>query len=88
MGQVKFVVLEKFAICTCVTILHSCSNFALVLHDNAPVFRQSEACIVTTDTLYASPAIEFWEYLLSGFLWKFLLSYGLIAFFYFQEETG
>lgn len=67
-GQVKLVVFEKITICTCVTILHSCSNFALVLHDNALVFRQSEACIVTTDTLYASPAIEFWDYLLSGFL--------------------
>ena len=31
-------------ICTHVSILHSCYNFALVLHENAHVFSQSEVC--------------------------------------------
>ena len=31
-------------ICTHVSILHSCYNFALVLHENALVFSLSEVC--------------------------------------------
>ena len=34
---------ELFVICTCVTNLHLCYNFAIVLHGNALVFSQSEA---------------------------------------------
>ena len=30
-------------ICTRVTTLHSCHNFALALHKNVPVFSQSDA---------------------------------------------
>ena len=37
------VVRSLFVICTRVTTLHSCYNFALVLHENALVFCQSEA---------------------------------------------
>ena len=32
-----------FVICTRVTTLYSCYNFALVLHENALVFSQSKA---------------------------------------------
>ena len=31
-------------ICTHVSILHSCYNFALLLHENALAFSQSEVC--------------------------------------------
>ena len=31
-------------ICTHVSILHLCYNFALVLHENALIFSQSEVC--------------------------------------------
>ena len=37
------VVRSLFVISTRVTTLHSCYNFALVLHENALVFFQSEA---------------------------------------------
>ena len=49
-GRVQFVVFEKtvynlfvFQLCTRVTTLHSLYNFALVSHENALVFSQSEA---------------------------------------------
>ena len=52
-----------FLICTCVTILHSYYNLALVLHENALNFNQSGHLIFSCKLLLLKYSLEWQKYL-------------------------